>query len=51
MVPAAVVDATLDEPLSSLSPDVIVDGGNSYYRDGLARAAIVDAALAPGAKQ
>jgi 6-phosphogluconate dehydrogenase len=40
MVPAAVVDATLDELLSRLSPgDVIVDGGNSYYRDDLARAA------------
>lgn len=40
MVPAAAVDATLDELLSRLSPgDVIVDGGNSYYRDDLARAA------------
>ena len=40
MVPAAVVDATLDELLSRLSPgDVIIDGGNSYYRDDLARAA------------
>jgi 6-phosphogluconate dehydrogenase len=40
MVPAGVVDATLDELLSRLSPDdVIVDGGNSYYRDDLARAA------------
>jgi 6-phosphogluconate dehydrogenase len=38
MVPAAAVDATVDElaPLLS-SGDVIVDGGNSYYRDDLRR--------------
>ena len=42
MVPAAVVDATLDALLPKLaSGDVIVDGGNSYYRDDLARAARV----------
>ena len=40
MVPAAVVDATLDALVAKLSPgDVIVDGGNSYYRDDIARAA------------
>ncbi len=39
MVPAAVVDATLDELLPKLSKgDVVVDGGNSYYRDDLLRA-------------
>ena len=40
MVPAAVVDATLDELVPKLSAgDVVVDGGNSYYRDDIARAA------------
>ena len=40
MVPAAVVDSTLDALVPKLSPgDVIVDGGNSYYRDDIARAA------------
>ena len=39
MVPAAVVDATLDELLPRLaSGDVIIDGGNSYYRDDIVRA-------------
>jgi len=39
MVPAAVVDATLDELLPLLDPDdVVVDGGNSYYRDDQRRA-------------
>ena len=39
MVPAAVVDATLDELVPKLAPnDVVVDGGNSYYRDDLVRA-------------
>jgi 6-phosphogluconate dehydrogenase len=39
MVPAAVVDATLDELAAHLdSGDVVVDGGNSYYRDDVARA-------------
>ena len=39
MVPAAVVDATLDElaPLVS-SGDILIDGGNSYYIDDLRRA-------------
>jgi len=39
MVPAAVVDATLDALLPKLGPDdVVVDGGNSYYRDDIVRA-------------
>jgi 6-phosphogluconate dehydrogenase len=43
MVPAAIVDSTLD----SLAPlldagDVVIDGGNSYYRDDLRRAARVN---------
>jgi 6-phosphogluconate dehydrogenase len=39
MVPAAVVDATLEElaPLMEAG-DIIVDGGNSYYRDDIERA-------------
>ena len=39
MVPAALVDATLDNLARHLtSGDVIVDGGNSYYRDDVDRA-------------
>jgi 6-phosphogluconate dehydrogenase len=39
MVPAAVVDQALAELAPLLAPgDVIVDGGNSYYRDDLVRA-------------
>jgi 6-phosphogluconate dehydrogenase len=39
MVPAAVVDSTLDDLASRLAAgDVVVDGGNSYYRDDIARA-------------
>jgi 6-phosphogluconate dehydrogenase len=42
MVPAAVVDAVVD----SLAPllvagDIIIDGGNSYYRDDIRRAAVL----------
>ena len=38
MVPAAVVDETLDELLPLLSPDdTVIDGGNSSYRDDLRR--------------
>jgi len=39
MVPAAVVDATLEQlaPLMEAG-DIIVDGGNSYYRDDIERA-------------
>jgi 6-phosphogluconate dehydrogenase len=39
MVPAAAVDTTLDELVPKLTAgDVIVDGGNSYYRDDIDRA-------------
>jgi len=39
MLPAAVVDATLDELAPLLAPgDVAVDGGNSWYVDDLRRA-------------
>jgi 6-phosphogluconate dehydrogenase len=39
MVPAAVVDATLDDLVPRLvAGDVVVDGGNSYYRDDIERA-------------
>jgi 6-phosphogluconate dehydrogenase len=39
MVPAAAVDATVDELVEQLAAgDVVVDGGNSYYRDDIARA-------------
>ncbi len=39
MVPAAVVAATIESLLPKLDAgDVIVDGGNSYYRDDIARA-------------
>ena len=39
MVPAGVVDGTLATLLPKLAAgDVVVDGGNSYYRDDLARA-------------
>jgi 6-phosphogluconate dehydrogenase len=42
MVPAAVVDKTLDELVPLLDEgDAIVDGGNSYYRDDMRRAARV----------
>jgi len=39
MVPAAVVDETLDQLVPGLAAgDVVVDGGNSYYRDDIERA-------------
>jgi 6-phosphogluconate dehydrogenase len=39
MVPAAVVGSVLDELVPQLEPgDVVIDGGNSYYRDDIARA-------------
>ncbi len=45
MVPAAVVDATLETLVSRLAPgDAVVDGGNSFYRDDVDRAK----RLAPG---
>jgi 6-phosphogluconate dehydrogenase len=40
MVPAGVVDATLDKLTPHLQPgDAVIDGGNSYYVDDLRRAA------------
>lgn len=39
MVPAAYVDALLDQLSGMLEPDdIVIDGGNSYYRDDIARA-------------
>ncbi|MEV5177326.1 phosphogluconate dehydrogenase (NAD(+)-dependent, decarboxylating) [Streptomyces flaveolus] len=38
MLPAAVVQPTLDELTTLLDPgDIVIDGGNSYYRDDIAR--------------
>ncbi|MGE0639916.1 MAG: phosphogluconate dehydrogenase (NAD(+)-dependent, decarboxylating) [Thermoanaerobaculia bacterium] len=40
MVPAAIVDRALDGLLPLLEPgDIVIDGGNSYYRDDIARSA------------
>jgi 6-phosphogluconate dehydrogenase len=40
MLPAAIVQSTLDELVGRLSrDDVVIDGGNSYYRDDITRAA------------
>jgi len=39
MLPAAIVQATLDDLVGQLSrDDVVIDGGNSYYRDDILRA-------------
>ncbi|MEY2430674.1 MAG: 6-phosphogluconate dehydrogenase [Acidimicrobiaceae bacterium] len=39
MVPAAFVDSTIEDLAKRLSPgDIIIDGGNSYYRDDVDRA-------------
>lgn len=39
MLPAAVVDSTLDELAGLLDAgDTVIDGGNSYYRDDITRA-------------
>ena len=39
MVPAAVVDGTINDLLPLLSPgDILIDGGNSYYVDDIRRA-------------
>src|SRR5262245_46207036 len=39
MVPAAVVQPTLDELVPLLDAgDIVIDGGNSYYRDDITRA-------------
>jgi 6-phosphogluconate dehydrogenase len=40
MVPAAFVDDTIEKLLPYLAPgDIVIDGGNSYYRDDVDRAA------------
>jgi 6-phosphogluconate dehydrogenase len=40
MVPAGIVDATLKELVPLLdADDVVIDGGNSYYRDDITRSA------------
>jgi 6-phosphogluconate dehydrogenase len=39
MLPAAVVDQTLEQLIALLEPgDTVIDGGNSYYRDDITRA-------------
>jgi 6-phosphogluconate dehydrogenase len=39
MLPAAIVDKTLEQLVGLLAPgDAIIDGGNSYYRDDITRA-------------
>ncbi len=39
MVPAAIVQSTLDQLRPMLDPgDIVIDGGNSYYRDDIERA-------------
>ena len=39
MVPAAIVQPTLDQLMGLLDPgDIVIDGGNSYYRDDIVRA-------------
>jgi len=39
MVPAGIVQQTLDQLRDLLEPgDIVIDGGNSYYRDDIARA-------------
>ncbi|MDO8214182.1 phosphogluconate dehydrogenase (NAD(+)-dependent, decarboxylating) [Conexibacter sp. CPCC 206217] len=45
MVPAAVVDSSLEELLPLLDEgDIVIDGGNSYYRDDIRRAKQVTSA-------
>ncbi len=44
MVPAGVVDRTLEDLVPLLSPgDTVIDGGNSYYHDDMRRAAELSA--------
>jgi 6-phosphogluconate dehydrogenase len=44
MVPAAIVQSTIDALVPLLSEgDIIIDGGNSYYRDDITRAAALKA--------
>jgi 6-phosphogluconate dehydrogenase len=43
MVPAGVVDRVVDELAPSLETgDIVIDGGNSFYRDDMARAAALE---------
>lgn len=45
MLPAAIVDSAIDSLIPLLSPgDTIVDGGNSFFQDDIARAAKLRAA-------
>ena len=44
MLPAAVVDATTGDLAAIMEPgDIIIDGGNSHYRDDIRRAKALDA--------
>ncbi len=44
MVPAAIVDAELDELTPLLEAgDIVIDGGNSYYHDDIRRATVLKA--------
>jgi 6-phosphogluconate dehydrogenase len=44
MVPAAAVDQTLEDLLAHVEPgDIVIDGGNSYYRDDIRRAKALSA--------
>jgi 6-phosphogluconate dehydrogenase len=44
MVPAAVVDSELEQLMPHLDPgDIVIDGGNSYYRDDIRRAQALSA--------
>jgi 6-phosphogluconate dehydrogenase len=39
MVPAAVVDSVIEDLSNRMSPgDILIDGGNSFYKDDIARA-------------
>src|SRR4029077_13260806 len=43
MVPAAVVDKTIEQLAGGLEPgDILIDGGNSYYHDDIRRAAALE---------
>jgi 6-phosphogluconate dehydrogenase len=43
MVPAAFTQSTVDQLAALLQPgDILIDGGNSYYRDDVDRAAVLD---------
>ncbi len=45
MVPAGIVQSTLDQLVPLLAPgDIVIDGGNSFYRDDITRAAALAAA-------